>query len=308
MKKLVLILVLVFASLAQAREVLDVVFVFDRTSLSLSSAKRNNLANEYIKKLNNSFFYSKINDRVRLSNYIYFRKKAVLYRPVSRKGEGMLATMNRYMRNMTDKTNPKPKLSLHYVQKYYKADIVIAIMNDPNEKKYAAVSLGTPEKSDRLGKRNTNFLSYGDLGISIYNYKEISKQKEIFAHEIGHGFGLYHGKAVARKYKNESGHYEPRNALKPYANGFGDTDYWRNYGTLMAGRYLTGVEKAIENKFSNPDIYECGYYGDDEVCGDSTANAVKFIKDNARYFNKRGNWYDWLKMSQEVILLGFFYK
>jgi hypothetical protein len=58
----------------------------------------------------------------------------------------------------------------------------------------------------------------------------------------------------------------------------------------MSGIYLTTNERRKDNRFSEEDKYDCGH-NDDEVCGDSTANAVRLIIENAKYYNMRGDWY-----------------
>ena len=280
MKKMLLMLVavLALASSSYARETLDVVFVFDKRTLILNEDQRNSQADKYLRKLNKTFSNSG------LYYTMQFRKKAVGYAYISKRGENLWGIRQRYFDNQSNSKyingKPIPSQTLQYYQRYYKADIVIGIMND-NNSKASGVSVMIPLKNDTVKKKNTDVLAYGDYGICFLNYKN-RNQKEQLAHEIGHGFGLWHGKRVGSTSSN---------AIETYANGFGSTDYAMNYGTVMAGRYITPVEKGIDNSFSNPHSHKCGYYADDEICGDSTAYAVKLFRKNAKLYNKRGDWY-----------------
>lgn len=115
-------------------------------------------------------------------------------------------------------------------------------------------------------KANTLLLAFGDFGICFVNYR-FRNQKEQPANEVGYSFGFSHGKAVEG--------FLDSNLVEKYANGYGVTK-GLNYGTVMSGRYLTSFERGIENRFSNPYSYKYG---------DSTANAMKYIKKYAKYFS-----------------------
>jgi len=281
MKKVLLVcaIILGLASSASAKETLSVAFVFDKKTLNLTLDQRKDLSDEYMKKLAETF------ENSGLSSTIGFTKVAVAYRYISKSGENFSSLRKRYVDNESDLKyrygKPVPSQTLQYYQRYYKADIVIGVVNFPSENT-SGIAFSTPSKRHTVEKSNTDVLAYGDYGICFLNYK-YRNQKEQPAHEIGHGFGLSHGKKV--------GHTLGSNAIEKYANGFGSTDYGRNYGTVMAGRYLTYIEKGVENRFSNPFSSKCGYYADDEVCGNSTANGVKLFKKNAKIYNKRGDWY-----------------
>jgi len=272
---LVMVMVLGLASQAQAKETLSVAFVFDRNTINLNSSQRNSLADDYMDKLNYTFKNSG------LSSYIAFKKVAVAYRPISKSGDNLKKLHNRYYDYNTDAKIPKPRLTLHYYQRYYHADVVIGIV-DFNEN-VSGISAFIPKKSFGTPKKaNTPLLAFGDFGICFVNYR-FRNQKEQPAHEVGHSFGFRHGKAAEG--------FIDSNLVEKYANGYGVTK-GLNYGTVMAGRYLTSSERGIENRFSNPYSYKCGYWSDTNKCGDSTANAVTFILKYAKYFNKRGDWYE----------------
>ena len=70
MKKILLVIVFVFSftSIVQAREVLNVAFVFDTTTTNYSSSQRKEISKNLLKKLNKSFFNSV------LSSKIYFTR------------------------------------------------------------------------------------------------------------------------------------------------------------------------------------------------------------------------------------------
>jgi hypothetical protein len=276
MKKILLVIVFVFSftSIVQAREVLNIVFVFDTTTTHYSSDNRNNESQKLIDKLNLSFFKSG------LSSKIYFQRVAYIPRPVSKKGETLQNIQTRYNSNRSG-LNKRAKLSLHYVQKAYKADIVVTIMN-PKKSSLCGISMPIPE--------TINGLKYGDNGfVFISNQKGCMDSPTLIAHEVGHTFGLHHGKAVADD-RSDSRNYKP-NSL---SNGYGVlVDYGMNYSTIMS-RDIVFSEKGIRNSFSNPNKYKCGFWDSDKnhVCGNSTANATKFISNNVRFYNMRGDWYN----------------
>jgi len=278
---LVLAVVLGLSSIVQGKETLRVLFLFDTTYAKYGYNDRRDISKNLTKQLNRSFKESGLSGR------ISFTKVGAVSANVSISGSlnNSGSLINLYQKANTIKTR-KATLPLHKLQKAYKADLVVTITKITNT---CGVTTYLPNKGTfRSRKRSFEFADGGQIFIN--NTSNCFNKKTLLAHEVGHTFGLWHGKAVKNK-TGQSGHYEPRKAFRSYANGFGDTDYLMNYGTIMAGSYLAGPGKGRDNKFSNPNSYSCGYYSDDEVCGDSTANAVKFIKINARYYNMRGDWY-----------------
>ena len=257
-------------------------FLFDTHYANYGYSDRKRISDKLFNQLIVSFSKSQ------LLGYISFRKVGAVPANISMSGvlKDSGSLRNLYLKANTIKTR-KPTLPLHKFQKAYKADLVISITKINN-----TCGTGTflPNK-DTFSSRSKSF-EFADGGqVFINNSKYCFDKKSLIAHEVGHTFGLWHGKAVKDKTHN-SGDYNPLKAFASYANGFGNTDYYRNYGTIMAASYLTNKQQGRNNRFSNPYSYTCGYYyNHDEKCGDSTANAVKFLKANAYYYNKRGDWY-----------------
>ena len=283
MKKVLLVLAVVLglSSIVQAKETLRVLFLFDSTYAKYGYYDRRDISKNLTKQLNRSFKESG------LSGYISFTKVGAIPANVSISGYlNNSDKLTRFYKNANSIKTRKATLPLHKFQKSYKADLVVSITKMTDT---CGVGTYLPNKGT-FSSRKKSF-EFADGGqVFINNASNCFNKKTLLAHEVGHTFGLWHGKAVKNK-TGESGHYEPKKAFTGYANGFGDTDYWMNYGTIMAGSYLAGPGKGRDNKFSNPNVNTCGYYKDDEKCGDSTANAVRFIKENARYYNMRGDWY-----------------
>ena len=65
------------------------------------------------------------------------------------------------------------------------------------------------------------------------------------------------------------------------------------YGTLMTGHYIISDtnSRAKSNYFSDKSKSNCGYYHN-KPCGDSNANAVQVLKNNASKYGKRSEWYN----------------
>ena len=153
---------------------------------------------------------------------------------------------------------------------------------NPSASSLCGISMPIPE--------TINNVKYGDNGfVFISNKKGCMDSATLIAHEVGHTFGLHHGKAIADE-KGVAGHYKSNSI----ANGYGVVvDYGFDYGTIMA-RDLA-FNRGQNNTFSNPHNYKCGserYTNNhNEVCGNSTANATKFISNNSRFYNMRGDWY-----------------
>jgi hypothetical protein len=274
MKKIIILMVLVLNfTLLQAKEVLKVVFVFDKTTTNYSSNQRNSISEDLLLRLNESFINSG------LSSKISFQRVAYLPRYVSNNGESLENIADRYD-NTRSGSSKTTRLKLHELQKYYEADIVVTIM-EPGSTSLCGIAIDIPE--------TINDLKYGDNGfIFLSNEDSCLDSQSLIAHEVGHTFGLHHGKAVA----DDRG--VPENyKVNSISNGYGVlVDYGMNYSTIMS-KDIVFSEKGIGNFFSDPNKYECGFWDSDRtnVCGNSTANATKFISDNVRFYNMRGDWY-----------------
>ena len=291
LKRLFLALVMVMGlySSASAKEYLRVLFVFDRYTTNYTSKEKTRISDNLLDKLNKTFRNSYLNYS------IYFLKPGVATVDVTRhaKYTTMSSISDFYIKNSSGKDR-KPKLTLHYYQRYYKADLVVSIFaNTDSTSNLAKCGTSTVIPDKRLlsvfGSKY-NVFAYADGGqVFLSNSKTCLNKKLIIAHEVGHSFGLRHGKAVSEK-RNVPEDYDTKSAFAKYAHGYGRNSWYCPYGTVMAGIYLTNNEKRQDNRFSENDEYECGH-NDDEKCGDSTANAVRFIIENAKYYNKRGDWY-----------------
>lgn len=275
MKKILLTMALVFSFTSlQAKEVLKVVFVFDKTTTNYSLNDRKEKSLKLINQLNLSFKKSG------LSSKISFERVAYLPRYVSNSGESLENIAYRYdhTRSGSSKTT---RLKLHELQKYYEADIVVTIM-EAGSTSLCGIAIDIPE--------TINDLKYGDNGfIFLSNKDSCLDSPTLIAHEVGHAFGLHHGKAVA----DDRGVHENYKS-NSISNGYGvAVDYGFDYGTIMAKDLA--FSRGQNNTFSNPNKYECGSERNtnahNELCGNSTANATKFISDNVRFYNMRGDWY-----------------
>jgi hypothetical protein len=288
MKKVLLVMVMIMSlySSVSAKEYLKVLFVFDRYTTNYKYEEKKEISSDLLDKLNKSFKNSYLNYS------IYFIKAGIANIDVTRKGVySSFDSLVNYYAYVSTGLDRKPKKLLHYYQKYYKADLVITIFKPRDAGETCGITTVLPDKRllSKLGTKS-NVFAYADGGqVFLSNSSRCLNEKSIIAHEVGHTFGLRHGKAVSEK-RGISGDYDTKNAFAKYAHGYGRNSWYRPYGTVMSGIYLTTNERRKDNRFSEKDEYDCGH-NDDEKCGDSTANAVRFIIENAKYYNMRGDWY-----------------
>ena len=256
------LLVIGFAvSSASAKEYLRVLYVFDTKTTNYSQYSMLKKAKSLNKQLNKSFSNSE------LSDYISFTRVGTIKLDISN-GGSLYKTSERYRKY-------KKPSSLGSVQKQFKADIVVTIM-DTGRYDLCGQAIDIP----------WSYLDFQDPDNAFVFLNSNSKKRcftepYLLAHEVGHIFGLHHGKYTA-DYYNDSSHFYSAG----YNNGYGvKYKYGVDYGTLMS----RGVTRRI-NRFSDPSINDCGsyWYDSSNTCGNSNANAVKFIKKWAKYYNKRG--------------------
>ncbi len=255
------LLVLGFAvSFASARENLRVLYVFDTNSKNYTYSERKNISKRLNNQLNASFSNSGLSSTISFSK-VKFEKAAVIpsYKSL-------------YFAKRTYQIDTNKNLVLRKLQKKHKADVVVAVMEKPNDSD-CGQSVNIPWNYIGFADPNNSFVFINSASKCNYSY--------LLAHEVGHTFGLHHGKYTANYYNDNSHFYK-----NGYNNGFGvKYRYGVDYGTLMA----RGVVRRF-NRFSNPKVKKCGsnYYFNWNACGDSNANAVKFIKKWAKYYNRRG--------------------
>ena len=254
------LLVIGFAvSSASAKEYLRVLYVFDAKTTNYSQYIMLKKADNLNIQLNRSFSNSK------LSGYISFTRVGTIKLDISN-GGSLYKTSERYRKY-------KKPSSLGSVQKQFKADIVVTIM-DTGRYDLCGQAIDIP----------WSYLDFQDpdnafVFLNSNSRRNCFDSSTLLAHEVGHIFGLHHGQYNANSY-NDSSHFYSAG----YNNGFGvDVNWGIDYGTIM-------VRDAVRNNtFSNPNRYDCGtILNSSNTCGNSNANAVKFIKKWAKYYNKRG--------------------
>ena len=250
----------------QARENLRVGVIFD-WGTGIDNIQRPQVAKKLIKNLNNTFKDSG------LSSYYNFQLTKTLW--VSFSGGKSKDTLKRnYLRKAYSKYNGEyaPMLSLQIYQKAYKLDLVIAIM-DMGTRNPLGSAMRVIKKGDKIDCATFGivFLNSYD-GSSSNSFSKALINKYVLAHEIGHTFGISHGKAVADI--KGSSHYQTTNAFAKGANGFGKSSGLGKYGTLMTGAYIVSRDsRARANYFSDKTRKDCGYYHN-KACGDANANAM----------------------------------
>ncbi|CAA6803643.1 MAG: Unknown protein [uncultured Sulfurovum sp.] len=199
-------------------------------------------------------------------------------------GGRTLASLTKLYRD-NKASNKKAKLDLHILQQYYKLDLLIAIIGKDSSSKFAGIANGTPKYH--------GYANSADFGIVFINGYKNAKRKYVISHEMGHTFGLYHGKAVA-DYTGIDIHYKT-NGFAKGANGFGKVNTAKKsnnaYTTLMSYGYLkVSKARANSNRYSDKTRKDCGYYHN-EPCGDDNANAVEVLQRYAKEYGKRSEWY-----------------
>ena len=272
----------------QARENLRVGVIFDYGT-GHDHIQRPKIADKLITNLNKVFKESG------LSSYYNFQLTKTLH--VSFSGGKDFNPLKRdYLRKAYSKYNGKyaPMLTLQIYQKAYKFDVIVAISENSDVK-----LLGSAMKVLKKGNI-ANCATYGIVflnnnnGSSSSSLSKALTDKYALAHEIGHTFGINHGSAVAKK-TGKSGHYRISNAFAKGANGYGNYDSsnkTNSYTTLMSYKYIPVKSyRANSNRFSDKSKKNCGYYHN-KPCGDSNANAVQVLKNNASKYGKRSEWYN----------------
>jgi predicted Zn-dependent protease len=268
----------------QARENLRVGVIFD-WGTGIDHIQRPQVAKKLIKNLNDTFKDSG------LSSYYNFQLTKTL--SVSFSGGKSKDTLKRnYLRKAYSKYNGEyaPMLTLQIYQEYYKLDLVVAIM-DMGTRNPLGSAMRTIKKGDKIDCATFGivFLNSYDGSGSSSNSKALT-DKHVLAHEFGHTFGIQHGKAVSLI--KGSSHYQPTKMIQKGASGFGKSSGMGRYGTLMTGAYIVNrASGARAHFFSDKTRNDCGK-SHNKPCGDSNANAVQVLKNNASKYGKRSEWYN----------------
>lgn len=277
----IVIAILIASTSAFAVERMRVGIIFDERSFyaekpNFSKKDKQKLAKKIIRNIN------KVYKNSRLSSSYKFELAKV--RDWNFSGGRTFHSLTKlYKKNKA--SNRKAKLDLHILQQYYKLDLVIAVIGKDSTSKFAGSANGVPTYH--------GYARSADFGIIFINGYRNAKQKYVISHEIGHTFGLSHGKAVA-DYTGKDIHYKT-NGFAKGANGFGKVNtakYYNNaYTTLMSYRYVkVRNSRANSNRYSDKTRNDCGYYHK-EPCGNTNANAVHVLKRYAKEYGKRSEWY-----------------
>lgn len=290
MKKLLLATLLATSSsiATAAQNDLKVLVAFDSNTTSYSSSQRTYYANLFVKNLNKFITNSS------LGSLIDFSLVAKPRIPVA-SSSWDYDKLQKYYSDRQTSRGENPKTTLTAYQKYYNADVVIVVANPSGAGTSMCGSSYVPEKSSM----NSSHSSIGEmLEEPLYSIVFVTGQSscindsKVVVHEVGHSFGLQHGRAVQNQHGG-SGHYVPSEFVTSGASGFSDYSPWgtsSDYHTVMGvkARNEPGVHHSF---FSNRNSYKCGKNGS-SVCGDSTANAVGVIQGFANRYAKRSDFFN----------------
>ncbi|MDD2871655.1 MAG: zinc-dependent metalloprotease family protein [Candidatus Gracilibacteria bacterium] len=278
LKYVFIIFNLIFSS-AYAVETLRVAVVFDLNTTSYSLATRDTMSNKLISDLNKSFSNSGLSSRINFTRVYYDAVAFTNY------NETIYQLKDRYNANRT--YGKVPILNLHYIQKQNTADIVIGIVN-PRYSSFDGIcgmALNIPINMSQVKQADSGILFIENKAVCLDDEKVVS-------HEVGHTFGLQHGKAVYN-YSGNLADYDINNILSSLAGGYGKTYWSGNYTTIMAksGLNVTDDDAHKHNRFSDVAKSVCGVTGN-QPCGDSNSSAVNVMDYYAPYYNMRGAWYN----------------
>ena len=239
-------------STASAKEYLRVLYVFDDLTTNYNQSQINSISTTLNYRLNKTFQNSG------LSNKFYFKKIKAINISISGNNESLGDIAYRYRRYKNS------NMTLRHLQRLYKADIVVTYMN-PRKTSYCGMAVDIPNSRSEF--------SSSDFSYVFLSNESRCNSNRLIAHEVGHIFGIHHGQY--------GGDY-----VNGIPNGYGVNVNWSlDYGTIMSKASISA------NRFSNPNVYKYGVFDKTNVCGNSRSNAYQFIKNNAKYYNKRGGWF-----------------
>jgi hypothetical protein len=292
LKNICAIFALFFVSIVSAKEVLDVLVVYDTNTISSvslldSEQERKDYANTVVARMNKSFVDSG------LGNVIQFQLKNQVTQAYTGyfngQRENLVHIRERYQPFFNYvKDNRKPMGALYFLQKQYNADVVIGIFKQgpilPNEPELCGIAVNIPNKTF-LGGNYTNLSQLNQsAAFSVFFIDTDSDCLDppyIPAHEFGHTAGLRHGVVTdLAEYHN----YRP-NMLRDDSTGYYVGN--KNYQTLMSGKDLHLIQNI--NRFSDFSKSNCGNQADGP-CGSALSSSVETLKIYASDYNKRGNW------------------
>jgi hypothetical protein len=280
--KYLLITLIAFSSTSFAKETLDVLVLFDTNTVNLSKDKENKISEKLVNNLNKSFYYSG------LSGDAIFKLKSIVSTSVGKKGDSF-DDIHTMLREKNSNGQVYNKVSAY--QKTRKADVVLVITNAKDSENLCGRSLSVPNKD--MGKEDGltsgQILEYPDNGIVMLKAKASCLDHEVLAsHEVGHSFGLSHGKFIADK-TGDKGHYNEEVILDIRAGGHGEnSSKWfgrDNFSTIMGRLSIDGYGTS-HNFFSKENKFECGKNKSKE-CGTPNASAKDFIKANLKHYANR---------------------
>ena len=244
------LLVIGFAvSFASARENLNVIVVFDIDTTHYSNNRMWSLSRNLVRNLNKTFKNSGLSD-VLTFNLTSIHKAYV----TAKNDERLEEISDRFY-------SSRYKFPLSWFQSNKKADIVVTIMTPPKNDEYCGQAINIPYNNFGFSDPDNSYIFLSTWCID---------QPRLIGHEVGHIFGIHHG-----QYGGDF--------VRGIANGYGvDLDWSLDYGTIMSKAIISS------NRFSNPNVNKCGVFNKTNACGNSRSNAYKFIRNNAKYYNRRG--------------------
>lgn len=283
---IVALLSFLFAVPSFALETLDVLIVYDGDSLPShlsTETQRAEVAKAQIRFLNRTM------ENTSIQNQIRFQLKKQLVASIRNNTETYEQIYDRYRKSMDSSRKKIALYNLNKLQKEYQADVVVAVMNH----------MQYPKCGEALHIPDTNYKKYGFSSIQEYqSFADIgivfiaSRENCIndvtnLSHEVGHSFGLYHGKEVDGADSNP----EAFPSAFPYVWEVKLPAY-QKIGTIMLSGYQrqAGLTE-VRNMFSNIANTQCGGTFNNQPCGSTYQNEAAIITSFAPSYNKRGNWF-----------------
>jgi hypothetical protein len=291
MKKIILAILLFTITVVStaATNNLKVLVAFDTNTTNYTTVQMNTYSVKFVKNLNDFIINSNL-DTVLDFSLAYTAKIPILAYPTWNYDQ----LRNYYFANQTSR-GQAPKTTLTTFQKYYNADVVIVVSNPHG----ASTSLCGISYVPQKGNMNSSHATIGDLLeepifsiVFVTGQDNCMDSPKVVVHEVGHSFGLQHGRGVQNQYPNEPGHYNSTQIISSGASGYANYSF---PGSLLDYHDIMGVvsrsEPGIHHPFfSNSSKFACGFptiY----KCGDNTANAVGIIKSHANRYAKRSNFF-----------------